>query len=100
MTLEELQHPNYGRETARSLYWKRHWLALACLSFVRDQTLVTLSRKLIAAHEQERSRIARELHEDICQRLSMLSHNALKQAASLPKALLTFSMRHSVVAGA
>lgn len=32
-----------------------------------------LSGRLISAQEQERGRIARELHDDICQRLSMLS---------------------------
>ena len=32
-----------------------------------------LSRRLISAQEQERSRIARELHDDICQRLALLS---------------------------
>jgi signal transduction histidine kinase len=32
-----------------------------------------LSRRLIFAQEQERSRIARELHDDICQRLALLS---------------------------
>ena len=37
------------------------------------ETILGLSRKLISAHEQERTRIARELHDDICQRLAMLS---------------------------
>jgi signal transduction histidine kinase len=37
------------------------------------QVVLSLSEKLIAAHEQERSRIARELHDDICQRLAMLA---------------------------
>jgi signal transduction histidine kinase len=32
-----------------------------------------LSGRLISAQEQERSRIARELHDDICQRLALLS---------------------------
>jgi len=32
-----------------------------------------LSRRLISAQEQERIRIARELHDDVCQRLAMLS---------------------------
>ncbi len=32
-----------------------------------------LSRRLISAQEHERSRIARELHDDICQRLALLS---------------------------
>ena len=37
------------------------------------ETLLSLTCRLIGAHEQERSRIARELHDDICQRLAMLS---------------------------
>ena len=32
-----------------------------------------MSRKLIEAHEQERTRIARELHDDVVQRLALLS---------------------------
>ena len=32
-----------------------------------------LSRRLISAQEQERIRIARELHDDVCQRLAVLS---------------------------
>jgi len=32
-----------------------------------------VNRKLIEAQEQERSRIARELHDDICQRLALLA---------------------------
>jgi signal transduction histidine kinase len=32
-----------------------------------------LSRRLISAQEQERIRIARELHDDVCQRLALLS---------------------------
>lgn len=44
------------------------------------QTLRTLSHKLIAAHEQERSRIARELHDDVCQRLAILSLKIEKAA--------------------
>jgi PAS domain S-box-containing protein len=38
-----------------------------------QQALAKLSGQLIEAQEQERSRIARELHDDICQRLSLLS---------------------------
>jgi PAS domain S-box-containing protein len=35
--------------------------------------LEKMSRQLIDAQEKERSRLARELHDDICQRLAMLS---------------------------
>ena len=41
-----------------------------------------LSRRLISAQEQERIRIARELHDDVCQRLALLSFKiagAIKQ---------------------
>src|SRR5215831_3789586 len=38
-----------------------------------EETLSDLSRKLIESQEQERARIGRELHDDINQRLAMLS---------------------------
>ena len=38
-----------------------------------EQTLAVMPRKLIEAQEQERSRIGRELHDDINQRLAMLA---------------------------
>lgn len=38
-----------------------------------QQALEKVSGKLIEAQESERTRIARELHDDICQRLSLLS---------------------------
>src|SRR5215510_11519211 len=37
-----------------------------------EETLRTLSGRLIEAQEEERVRIARELHDDICQRLALL----------------------------
>ncbi len=37
-----------------------------------EEALSTISRTLIEAQEQERARIARELHDDICQRLALL----------------------------
>jgi PAS domain S-box-containing protein len=40
---------------------------------VAREALETLSGQLIAAQEKERSRLARELHDDICQRLAMIS---------------------------
>jgi len=40
-----------------------------------DMVLASVSRKLIEAQEQERSRIARELHDDIGQRLAILAVN-------------------------
>ena len=38
-----------------------------------DEALSGMSRKLIEAHERERTRIARELHDDVVQRLALLS---------------------------
>jgi signal transduction histidine kinase len=38
-----------------------------------DEALLGVSRRLIEAHEQERTRIARELHDDVVQRLALLS---------------------------
>ena len=38
-----------------------------------EEVLRTMSRKLIEAHEEERTRVARELHDDINQRLSLLA---------------------------
>jgi PAS domain S-box-containing protein len=38
-----------------------------------EDTLTNMSRKLVQAQEQERARIARELHDDINQRLAMLA---------------------------
>ena len=37
-----------------------------------EQALRQLSQRLLRAHEDERTRIARELHDDVCQRLSAL----------------------------
>src|SRR6202043_2550351 len=38
-----------------------------------QQALEKVSGQLIEAQEKERSRIARDLHDDICQRLALLS---------------------------
>jgi PAS domain S-box-containing protein len=38
-----------------------------------EAALASVSRKLIEAQEQERTRIGRELHDDICQRLALLA---------------------------
>ncbi len=49
-----------------------------------EEALSTVSQKLIEAHEEERTRIARELHDDITQRLAVLSVHIgyLKQSRS------------------
>jgi PAS domain S-box-containing protein len=38
-----------------------------------EEALSTLSQRLIGAHEEERTRLARELHDDIAQRLTVLT---------------------------
>ena len=38
-----------------------------------EEALATMGRRLIEAHEEERTRIARELHDDINQRLALLA---------------------------
>ena len=52
---------------------------------VAEAVLATVSRRLIEAQEQERRRIARELHDDIGQRLSLLTSELgqLEQNSSL-----------------
>ena len=40
-----------------------------------EEALLSMTRRLIEAQEQERSRIARELHDDIGQRLALLAVN-------------------------
>ena len=37
------------------------------------RALLGMSRKLIEAHEQERTRIGRDLHDDVVQRLALLA---------------------------
>jgi PAS domain S-box-containing protein len=49
----------------------------SCIDFtdrkLAEEALAEMSRKLIEAQEQERARIARELHDDINQRVAMLT---------------------------
>jgi len=51
-----------------------------------EESLADMTRKLIRAQEQERARIGRELHDDINQRLAMLSVE-LEQLQDNPSAL-------------
>jgi PAS domain S-box-containing protein len=55
------------------------------------QSLEKMSGQLIEAQERERSRIARELHDDICQRLALLSNEIedAHLASAIPKADMT-----------
>jgi PAS domain S-box-containing protein len=49
-----------------------------------EEALSTVSQKLIEAQEQERSRIARELHDDINQRLALLGVTLQRMQQDLP----------------
>jgi PAS domain S-box-containing protein len=49
-----------------------------------EEALAGMSRKLIEAQEQERVRIARELHDDIGQRLALLSLGIQQLKANIP----------------
>jgi signal transduction histidine kinase len=57
---------------------------------VAEEALSTVSQKLIEAQEKERTRIARELHDDIGQRLALLAVHldGLKQGRAAPAAEL------------
>ena len=59
-------------------------LVLDQREFAQDQTAQTIAdevlQALIAAQERELGKIARELHDDICQRLAMLSLKIEKAA--------------------
>src|SRR5262249_48097050 len=49
-----------------------------------EHALSTLSRKLIEAHEEERTWIARELHDDVNQRLALIAVNLERLSQQLP----------------
>jgi signal transduction histidine kinase len=51
----------------------KEYLARRELTSRMEETLFSMSRKLIESQEQERVRIGRELHDDINQRLAMLA---------------------------
>jgi PAS domain S-box-containing protein len=59
-----------------------------------EEALVDMSRRLIEAQEQERSRIARELHDDIGQRLALLAVE-LEQLHQDPRGLPEVRSRSS-----
>ncbi len=49
-----------------------------------EEALSSMSRRLIEAHEQERSRIARELHDDIGQRLALVAIQLAQVQQDIP----------------
>ena len=49
-----------------------------------EEALSTVSQRLIEAHEEERTRIARELHDDINQRLALLAVNLDRLTEEIP----------------
>jgi PAS domain S-box-containing protein len=58
-----------------------------------EQALATVSGRLIQAQEEERHRIARELHDDISQRLALLSVELQTLANDRPKSSVEFRER-------
>ena len=49
-----------------------------------EEALASVSRRLIEAHEAERTRVARELHDDINQRIALLAVNLRRLKRGLP----------------
>jgi signal transduction histidine kinase len=61
------------------------WLLYEHRHRVRSEAAAhELSGRLIAAHEEERSRLARELHDDVTQRLALLAIDAGREERNLP----------------
>jgi PAS domain S-box-containing protein len=50
-----------------------------------EEALSSISRRLIEAHEEERTRIARDLHDDITQRLALLAIQIEQLKRNLPE---------------
>jgi PAS domain S-box-containing protein len=92
--------------------WKEQRLVGAVVAFdditqrkLAETALASVSGKLIEAQEQERSRIARELHDDVGQRLALLAITLAQLQASpfnpseLPRRLGELQKQASEVAG-
>jgi PAS domain S-box-containing protein len=56
-------------------------------------TLSNLNRRLINAQEQERSRVARELHDDVCQRMVTLAIDLHQFGETLPESAADARLR-------
>ena len=54
---------------------------------VARSTLSNLNRRLIKAQEEERSRLARELHDDLCQRMTVLALNLQHVSQAIPEGI-------------
>jgi len=87
--------PFAGPEHFHNVLSLQLFLMFAAISFMvlaalaeerkRDQrALSNVSRKLIEAHEEERTRIARELHDDINQRIALIAVNLETLKRQLP----------------
>jgi signal transduction histidine kinase len=81
--------PFLGTDPLRSVLSLQLFLIFAATPFIflavlveereeNEEALSGVSGKLIEAHEQERTLLARELHDDVCQRLAILSIRAEK----------------------
>jgi PAS domain S-box-containing protein len=55
-----------------------------------EEALSTVNQRLIEAHEEERTRLARELHDDINQRLALLALKLQGLQESLPASVAEF----------
>jgi PAS domain S-box-containing protein len=58
-----------------------------------EEALSSLSRRLIEAHEEERTWIARELHDDFGQRIALLAVNLEKVKQELPTSAVEVGQR-------
>jgi PAS domain S-box-containing protein len=62
-----------------------------------EEALSDMSRKLIEAHEQERTRIGRDLHDDVVQRLALLSIELEAVQQNVPDAAAELRTRISIL---
>jgi len=58
-----------------------------------EEALSSISRKLIEAQEQERTYVARELHDDVNQRIALLAVNLARLKQQLPASAVELSNR-------
>ena len=58
-----------------------------------EEALLDMSRKLVEAHEQERTRIGRDLHDDVVQRLALLAIELETIQTDLPDSVTELGRR-------